>query len=62
MATIFRVTGWSFVVTGHLWIPLTKASDEEHWSFVWSAPEQTVEQTIEKPVIWDAIAIIMTSL
>ena len=24
--------------------------------------EQTAEQTIEKPVIWDAIAVIMTSL
>ena len=27
-----------------------------------SAPEQTVEQTIEAPVIWDAISLIMTSL
>ena len=27
-----------------------------------SAPEQTVEQAIETPVIWDAIALIMTSL
>ena len=27
-----------------------------------SAPEQTFEQTIEAPVIWDAIALIMTSL
>ena len=27
-----------------------------------SAPEQTVDQTIETPVIWDAIALIMTSL
>ena len=27
--------------------------------FLWSAPEQTIEQTIETPVIWDAIAIIM---
>ena len=30
--------------------------------FLWSAPEQTVEQTIRTPVIWDAIAFIMTSL
>ena len=29
---------------------------------LWSAPEQTVEETIEMPVIWDAIALIMTSL
>ena len=26
-----------------------------------SAPEPKIEQTIEKPVIWDAIALIMTS-
>ena len=25
--------------TGHLWIPLTKASDAELWYFLWSAPE-----------------------
>ena len=28
----------------------------------WPASEQTVEQTIGTPVIWDAIALIMTSL
>ena len=28
----------------------------------WSAPEKTIEQTIETPVIWDAIPLIMTSL
>ena len=27
-----------------------------------SVPQQTVEQTMEMPVIWDAIALIMTSL
>ena len=48
--------------TGHRWIPLTKDSDGEHWCFLWSAPEQTVEETIEMPVIWDAIPLIMTSL
>ena len=40
--------------TGHRWIPLTKASDAELWYFPWSTPEQTVEQTIKTPVIWDA--------
>ena len=30
--------------------------------FFLSAPEQTVQQTIDKLVIWDAIALIMTSL
>ena len=43
-------------------IPLTKASDEEFWCYLWSAPEQTSEQTIEPPVIWDTIALIMTLL
>ena len=59
----FRITGplWG-ESTGHRWIPLTKASDAELWSFLWTAPEQTFEQTIEAPVIWDAIAHIMTSL
>ena len=59
---IFRVTGplWG-ESTGHRWIPLTKAGDAELWGFLWSAPEQTVEQTIETLVILDAIAL-MTSL
>ena len=43
-------------------IPLTKASDAELWWFLWAAPEQTFEQTIEKPVIWDAMVRSMTSL
>ena len=60
---IFHVTGplWG-ESTGHRWIPLTKASDAELWCFLWSVPEQTVEQTIETPVIWDAILLIMASL
>ena len=41
---------------------LTKASDEELCCFVWSAPEQTAEQTIVMPVIWDATPLIMMSL
>ena len=48
--------------TGQRRIPLTKASDTELWCFLWSVPEHTVEQTIETPVIWDAIRLIMTSL
>ena len=60
---IFRVTGLLWVeFTGHRWIPLTKASDAELWCFLWSAPEPTVEQTMETPVIWDVIALITTSL
>ena len=54
---------WLFTMwgetSGHRWIPLTKASEAELWCFLWSAPEQIVEQTIETPVIWDAI---LTSL
>ena len=61
--SIFRVTGPSCgESTGHRWTPLTKASDAEHWCFLWSAPEQTAEHTMEKPVIWYVMALIMTSL
>ena len=58
---IFRVTGplWR-KSTGHRWIPFTKASDAELWCFLWPAPEQTAEKIIETPVIWDAIAFVMT--
>ena len=48
--------------TGHQWITLTKVSDSGLWCFIWSAPEQTVEQIIETPVIWDAITLIIKSL
>ena len=60
---IFCVTGplWGDF-TSHRWIPLTKAYDAELWCFFSSASEQTVEYTIETPVIWDAIAPIMMSL
>ena len=60
---IFRVTGLcEGESTGHRWIPLAKGSDAELWCFHWSAPEKMVEQTIEMLVIWDTIALIMTSL
>ena len=37
---IFRVTGPSGgELTGHRWIPLTKASDAELWYFLWTVPE-----------------------
>ena len=57
---IFRVTGlmWG-ESTGDRWIPLVKASDAEFWYFLCSAHEQTVEQTIETPMILDAIALII---
>ena len=49
---IFRVTGplWR-ESTGHRWIPLTLASDEELWCFLWFVSEQAVKQTIETSVI-----------
>ena len=60
---IFRVIGPVWVEsTGDRRIPLTKASDVELWCFLCSAPEQTFEQTIGTPVIWDVIALIMTPL
>ena len=56
---IIRVTGPSCgEFTSQQWIPLTKASEVE----LWSASEQTVEYTIETPVILDPIAPIVTSL
>ena len=48
--------------TGHLWIPLAKASNAEVWCFLWCAPEQTAEQTVDMLVILDALVLIMTSL
>ena len=60
---IFRVPGLLCgEFTGHRWIPLTKASDADLWRFLWSAPETTVEQTGETPLIWVAITLNMTSL
>ena len=41
---------------------VTRASDAELWCVLSSAPEQTAKQTIGTLVIWDAIALIMTSL
>ena len=59
---IFRVTGplWGESIR-HRWIPLTKASDTELWFFL-SASEQTIEHALETLVIWDAMALIATSL
>ena len=52
---IFRVTGHLCgELTGHWWIPHTKASDTELWCFLCSAPEWTIEFTIVRLVIWDA--------
>ena len=60
---IFRFTDplWGGSI-GHRWIPLSQASNAELCCFLWSAPEQTAEQTIGMLVIWDAMAFIITSL
>ena len=57
---IFRVTGPLCGVFNDR--RTVKDSDAELWCFLWSAPEQTVEKTIETLVIWDTIALILTSL
>ena len=49
-------------IAGHQWFPSQKASDAELWCFLWTVPERVVEETIETPVIWDAIMVIITSL
>ena len=56
---IFLVTGpLRRESIGHRWIPLTQASEAE---LCFLQSEQTDDQTIETPVISDAIAFIMTS-
>ena len=58
----------SFPHTGPLWgeptrrklDSHTKTSDTKHWCFLWCSCEQTFEQTVEMPVIWDAMALIVT--
>ena len=60
---IFCITGYLCgESTGHRWRPNTKASDSEHWSFLLSAPQQTIEETMETRVIWGAYydVIVMT--
>ena len=52
-------TSWPFVQGIH-WSPVTKASDAGLWYLLWSTREQTVGQTMGTPIIWDAIAFIMT--
>ena len=44
------------------WIPLKKASNAELWYFLWCVLEQTAEQAVEILLIWDATALIVTSM
>ena len=46
----------------HRWFLLTKASGAELWCFLWYTHEHMVEQTIDMPMIRDAITFVMTSL
>ena len=39
-----------------LWAGNPSVSGEELWCFLWCAPEQTVEQTVKAPEIWDAMS------
>ena len=57
---IYMMTSSSgnILLTSPLWgesighrIPITKASGAELWCFLWSAPQQTVRQTVNTPVI-----------
>ena len=61
---IFRVTGHSCEeFTGDRWILQTMASNAELWWYtLGSAPEQTVESTIVRLAIWDALEPIMRQL
>ena len=60
---IFHVNGplWGKSIS-HWWILLRVASNAEFWSFLGCVPKQTVEQTFGTPMIWDGIALIITSL
>ena len=42
--------------------PLQRPVTQSFDVFLSSPPEQTVEPTVETPVIWDAIALIIASL
>ena len=58
----FRITGPFLMGIHRSPVPLTTASEVELWCVLCSAPEQTDEYIVETPVIWDAIALIVTSL
>ena len=62
METLSALLALCVGIHRHRRIPLTKASYTELWCFLSSVSEQMVEETTETPVIWDAIALIMTLL
>ena len=58
---IFHITGplWG-ESTGDWWIPLKMVYDAELSYFLWSVPQEMVEQAIETPVIWYATMLIIS--
>ena len=46
--------------TGPQWIPSQRASDAQLWRFLWSQPEQTNEQTVERQVNWNLLTLIVS--
>ena len=60
---IFRVTDpLCGEFTGDRWLPLTKDSDAKQQYFFDLRLNKWLSKKIEMPVIWDAIALIMTLL
>ena len=62
MSSNINISALQVLCEGNPPVSSQKVSDAELWFYLWSAPEQTVEQTIETSVIWDAVALNMTSL
>ena len=51
---LFHVTGpLCGEFTGHRWIPLTRPVTRELWCFLWSGPEEMLEWTIMRLVVWE---------
>ena len=62
METILVLLAFVGETIDHLGSPLTKASHAKLCCFLWYLPESTVEQAVEMPVIWDTMALVVTSL
>ena len=59
---IFRIIGPLWGESSGGFSPPPQRQETRSFIVFWSAPEQTVKQTLETPAIWDPIALIMTSL
>ena len=58
--TIVDIAGHEHSVPVNWALVVTDLMLTELWCFRWSEPEQAI-QTIKTPMIWDAIALILTS-